>query len=181
MQDQIGERLALLQREIQFRQNEVTKLKEQLSTRQSEASSAHTAASANLDRNSELQSTLVTKDSQIKRQQDEIVRLKHDYDGMLMTRLGEGTSQMQLEAYRRENTRLLQMLAQTGEFKEFANMALDSGNSGVRFMDPKAAPTASEVKPAAKEQEDWIPEDAYKVAHDFRNKCASNISRAMMN
>ena len=31
------------------------------------------------------------------------------------------------------------------------------------------------------EKEDWIPEEAYKVAHDFRNKCASNISKAMMN
>jgi len=37
------------------------------------------------------------------------------------------------------------------------------------------------MKPADIEKEDWIPEDAYKVAHDFRNKCASNISKAMMN
>ena len=100
---------------------------------------------------------------------------------MLMTRLGEGTSQMQLEAYRRENTRLLQMLAQTDDYREFANMALYSGYNGVRFMDPKAEPTAAEIKPSTKEKEDWIPEDAYKVAHDFRNKCASNISKAMMN
>ena len=50
-----------------------------------------------MDRNTELQNTIVSKDSQIRRQQDEIIKLKHDYDGMLMTRLGEGTSQMQLE------------------------------------------------------------------------------------
>lgn len=109
------------------------------------------------------------------------MKLKHDYDSMLMTRLGEGTSQMQIEAYRRENARLLHMLAQTGEYRDFAQMALDSGNNGVRFMDPKSAPTASELKPEAEEKEHWIPEDAYKVAHDFRNKCASNISKALMN
>jgi hypothetical protein len=38
---------------------------------------------------------------------------------MLMTRLGEGTSQMQIEAYRTENARLLSMLSKTSEFKEF--------------------------------------------------------------
>lgn len=29
--------------------------------------------------------------------------------------------------------------------------------------------------------EDWIPEDAFKVAHDFRNKCAGQVSPALMN
>lgn len=37
------------------------------------------------------------------------------------------------------------------------------------------------MKPAELEKEDWIPEEAYRVAHDFRNKCASNVSKAMMN
>jgi hypothetical protein len=27
----------------------------------------------------------------------------------------------------------------------------------------------------------WIPEEAYKAAHDFRNKCAANVSKALMN
>lgn len=98
---------------------------------------------------------------------------------MLMTRMSEGTAQMQNEAYRNENARLLQMLASTDQYKEFAQVALDSGS--VRFMDPKAPATQSEMKPADLEKEDWIPEEAYKVAHDFRNKCASNISKAMMN
>ena len=31
------------------------------------------------------------------------------------------------------------------------------------------------------EMEDWIPEAAFKVAHDFRNKCASQISQSLMN
>mmetsp|Transcript_5009 Transcript_5009/g.8541 ORF Transcript_5009/g.8541 Transcript_5009/m.8541 type:complete len:117 (+) Transcript_5009:1-351(+) len=29
--------------------------------------------------------------------------------------------------------------------------------------------------------EDWIPEEAFKVAHDFRNHCASQISASLMN
>jgi len=48
-------------------------------------------------------------------------------------------------------------------------------------MDPNLPATTTEIKTAGSEKEDWIPEDAYKIAHDFRNKCASNISKAMMN
>jgi hypothetical protein len=48
-------------------------------------------------------------------------------------------------------------------------------------MDPVAPATTTQIKPSNEEKEDWIPEDAYKIAHDFRNKCASNISKAMMN
>ena len=47
----------------------------------------------------------------------------------------------------------------------------------------------SRVKPKDKytlkdftlEEEDWIPEEAFKVAHDFRNRCASQVSQALMN
>ena len=31
------------------------------------------------------------------------------------------------------------------------------------------------------ESDSWIPEEAFKVAHDFRNKCAANVSKALMN
>lgn len=86
---------------------------------------------------------------------------------------------MQIEAYRTENARLLQMLAKTSEYKEFALAAIDTGN--VRFMNPQSAATATAIKPGKEEKEDWIPEDAFKVAHDFRNKCAANVSKAMIN
>jgi hypothetical protein len=36
----------------------------------------------------------MNRDSQIRKQQDELVKIKKDYDSMLMTRLSEGTSQM---------------------------------------------------------------------------------------
>lgn len=88
---------------------------------------------------------MLQRDSQISKQKDELVKVKSDYDGMLMTRLSEGTAQMQIEAYRRENARLLNMLAKTNEYKEFAHSAIDSGN--VRFMDPVAPATTTEVKP----------------------------------
>jgi hypothetical protein len=78
------------------------------------------------------------------------------------------------------------MLSKTKEYANFANFAQDSG-SAVRYMDPeesKSTTATSRVeRPLGEsdEQDDWIPEGAYKAAHDFRNKCAANISKALMN
>ena len=104
-----------------------------------------------------------------------------------MTRKAEGTAQIQIEAYRQENARLLKLLSQTKEYADFAGLAQDSG-LGVRYMNPienEQAPSPNkscrEKKQEPVESDDWIPEEAYKVAHDFRNKCAANISKALMN
>ena len=52
-------------------------------------------------------------------------------------------------------------------------------------IDTEQAPSPNksvrDKKPEPVESDDWIPEEAYKVAHDFRNKCAANISKALMN
>ena len=31
------------------------------------------------------------------------------------------------------------------------------------------------------EQEDWVPAEAFRVAHDFRNKHAGAVPKSMMN
>mmetsp|Transcript_1246 Transcript_1246/g.1459 ORF Transcript_1246/g.1459 Transcript_1246/m.1459 type:complete len:187 (+) Transcript_1246:709-1269(+) len=88
-----------------------------------------------------------------------------------------------------DNERLIKLLASTKEFKNFAEFANDSGAS-VRYLDPQREPTTchfpkyeSKLKTLkqSEEMEDWIPEEAFKVAHDFRNKCAGQISTSLMN
>lgn len=132
---------------------------------------------------------IVRRDVENRRLQDEVVKLKHQIDTVVMTRMSEGTALMQNNAYRTENARLLKMLAQTGEFKEFADFALSSQGGSVRYMNANDSSSKSEnnssannqdIKPEI-EKEDWIPEEAYKAAHDFRNKCASTVSKAMIN
>lgn len=80
-----------------------------------------------------------------------------------------------------DNEKLVKLLANTKEFKNFGEFAADSGTS-VRFLDPSIGKAASSAqqnsgsktqKSESEEMEDWIPEDAFKVAHEFRNKCAS--------
>lgn len=55
-----------------------------------------------------------------------------------MTRKSEGTALLNIEHYKTDNERLIAMLSQTEEFKNFGTLAADSSNGGVgiRFMNP---------------------------------------------
>ena len=82
------------------------------------------------------------------------------------------------------------MLSKTKEYAGFASFAQDSG-TGVRYMDTEESKTTSSSSISSRKREnigenddgtdDWIPEEAFKAAHDFRNKCAANVSKALMN
>ena len=96
---------------------------------------------------------------------------------------------MQVEHYRKDNERLIKLLASTKEYENFGEFAIDSGE-GVRYLDPERQPSTchfpkyeSKLKSykAGEEMEDWIPEEAFKVAHDFRNHCAAQVSKSLMN
>lgn len=64
---------------------------------------------------------------------EELDQTRRSLDTIVLTRRAEGTAQLQLEAYRSENARLLSLLAKTTEFNNFAEFAIDSG-TGVRYM-----------------------------------------------
>ena len=64
---------------------------------------------------------------------DELDQTRRSLDTLVLTRRAEGTAQLQVEAYRSENARLLSLLAKTPEFNNFAEFAIDSG-AGVRYM-----------------------------------------------
>ena len=73
---------------------------------------------------------------------------------------------------------------------------MDSG-AGVRYMNAtnpaEKAPSPNKIrnKPTytadqnegfgEENGDEWIPDEAYRVAHDFRNRCAANVSKALMN
>ena len=71
------------------------------------------------------------------------------------------------------------MLAKTKEFGNFANVAIASGENGVRYMQSErvstpASPPKEETNSDDNDEADsWITETAYKVAHDFILKSLS--------
>ena len=110
-----------------------------------------------------------------------------------MTRKSEGTALLEIQHYKADNERLVAMLSQTKEFEQFGRLAADSvsdGGVGIRYLNPdrssdschypKKKNTLKDYKDKY-EADDWIPDEAFKVAHDFRNKCASQVSQTLMN
>lgn len=87
----------------------------------------------------------MNKDIQIKKLQQELDETNRSLDTVVLTRKSEGTAQLQNEAYRLENERLLKLLSKTKEFGHFAEFAQDSGN-GVRYMNPKVEQAPSPTK-----------------------------------
>ena len=114
-------------------------------------------------------------------------------DQMTMQRKSEGSALLQNEHYKLDNERLIKLLGGTDQYSNFAELATDSG-SNIRCLDNKREPAVKKgnnksVKSgpktknfkAGEEFEEWIPEEAFRIAHDFRNKSASQTSVSLMN
>jgi len=122
------------------------------------------------------------KDQQITELKQKLFETQKMLDEALLTRKSEGTALLQVEHFKADNARLVKLLASTKEFANFGEFAIDSGD--VRYLDPDRQPVkchgakTDSLKSfkAGEEKEDWIPEEAFKVAHDFRNKHAGQIS-----
>lgn len=102
-------------------------------------------------------------------------------DEVVMQRKAEGTALLEIEHFKTDNERLIKILSETKEFKNFGHLAADTDH-GVRFMNPDRQPEGCHYPKKQsvlknlkerEEMEDWIPEEAFRAAHDFRNKCAS--------
>jgi len=98
-----------------------------------------------------LEGQLANKTSLVSKLEEDLTKAHGEIDRVVLERRAEGTALMQAEAYRQENARLLGMLAKTKEYSNFAQLALDSGEQGVRYMEtqPKSeepAAGASEMK-----------------------------------
>jgi len=97
---------------------------------------------------------------------------------------------VQLEQLKQDNERLIEMLSQTDKFADFANFAKDSGGMMVYLGDPENPRTRchypkpkNKVRDIRPEEEmaDWVPEEAFRLAHDFRTKNGNKIGKTLIN
>lgn len=197
MADQTRERLHVLQREITYREQEVQDLRHKIKQKEMQTDAALVSDKLNRHNVAKLKGESDHKDQQIMELQDKLAECQRALDQMTLQRKSEGSALLQNEHYKLDNERLIKLLGSTEQYSNFAELATDSG-SNIRCLDNKRAPV---VKPkgkaatgksqkngtklkefrAGEEFEDWIPEEAFKIAHDFRNKCASQIQVSLMN
>ncbi|CDW83586.1 UNKNOWN [Stylonychia lemnae] len=197
VQSEAQKKLFQLQNEINSRENEINKLS--LNLREKDASLTKLVVTEKINRveNKEYRDLLQRKDQSIKQLQLELEDAKRKLDEIVMTRKSEGTALLEIHHYKADNERLIAMLSQTKEFENFGKLASDSvsdGGVGIRYMNPNPSNNSQPICHYPKQKsnlkdfytdknecEDWIPDEAFKLAHDFRNKCASNISQSLMN
>ena len=80
MQDQVKERLGVLQREINFRENEIAKLNSDIDKKQAESSAAAVSSQVNGQRKNELEQIVMTKDITIKKLQADLDETRRQLD-----------------------------------------------------------------------------------------------------
>lgn len=77
-----------------------------------------------------------------------------------------------VEQLKQDNERLLAMLRETKEYRDFAGFVEDSGGNVV---------SKPSVKAAANIVEEWLPDEAFRVAHQFREQHGNDLTPALIN
>ena len=135
---------------------------------------SHTAHFIERQQLEKLQQELRQKTLRIDELEAKLHTHQHTVDGLFLSKRSEGTLLLEIEHLKADNQRLVGLLKQTEEFKDFSELAEAAG--GIRYIPQsrscKAKKCHGEV--AAKELDDWVPSEAWRVAHDFLAKYGSS-------
>ena len=93
---------------------------------------------------------------------------QHSVDFLSLSKRSEGTLLLEIEHFKADNKRLVSLLRQTQDFKDFAELT----DGGSRYI-PKVKPSKKCHGDTGKEIEDWVPSEAWGIAHQFLAKFGS--------
>jgi hypothetical protein len=91
--------------------------------------------------------------------------------------LGEGVLKVEVEQLKEDNARLLKMLKGTKEYQEFADFVDDSGGQ-VKGIKPASISLVNNVD---LESEQWMPQEAFTLAHNFRDRHGNDLTPQLIN
>lgn len=113
----------------------------------------------------------------------------------MLNKKSETSQILELDQLKQDKDRLIKLLRATKEYREFADFADDNGGS-LRFLSSDEGPQKKKrgtgaKQPAARamspppdpdmEKNNWVPEEAYNLAHEVRNQTSGEISPKLMN
>lgn len=137
-----------------------------------------------------LESELQKAFESVNRLQADVEDRNKQIDELFSTRGGKlpSTKELEIQQLKEDNKRLLGMLKQTAEFKEFAGVVEDSGGN-VRYASRKSAPASSgencpikiEDQPTQENDGEWVPDPAFQLAHQFRQKHGNELTFDLVN
>jgi hypothetical protein len=136
----------------------------------------------NWSRYYESQELLKQKDIEISNLKSQLSILQKENEELLFKKKSEGTMLFELEHLKQDNRQLLQMLKTTKEYKDFASLADDNLQS-ISFLqklgqerENKGRICAVEEARRGKEEDMWVPAEAFQFAREFRFKYGGELT-----
>ncbi|CAI2362644.1 unnamed protein product [Moneuplotes crassus] len=184
------------QNELEQKEEEVVRLRDQLNISEERARAACVEIQQDKERIEDLAKEIKYKEEEISRMKHKCEQHEAKIDELMVNKKSDSTHLIEMDYLKEDKRRLLAMLKSTKEFKEFAEFADDSGGN-LRFLqaeEPDIAPSKKKRGTSAKqmyspgsrispenEKENWIPEEAYQLAHEVRYQTSGEISPQLMN
>jgi len=169
------------QKEMTIKDNDIASLKENIKEKNQTIATVTVVGDHFKEKSSICTKKLETKDETIAKLNEKIHDLQNELDNLYIKRKVEGTALLEVEHLKADNERLISMLKSSGQHKEFAEFLEDNSGGAIKIP-PKAPPKSKYGKRSqtvvSDVQEGWVPQDAYKLAHDILHKNKGNFTSA---
>lgn len=107
-------------------------------------------------------------------------RVQEMYEELYLQKGPDGGLKVEIDQLKRENERMMKMLRQTKEFAEFSEFIEDSGGQVKCVTNATKNPNITRELLDI-ESEHWMPQEAYNLAHTFRDQHGSDLTPALIN
>jgi hypothetical protein len=179
------------QREIDVREEEIGRLKNQLMNKDDAIKVISVAQERFKQQTMELEEEVQRKAIMIRTMGTSIKDGEKAVDSLSLNRRAEGTALLEVEHLKADNARLVRLLKSTKEFKNFGEFIEDSGNGAHAMTETKGGFQRECTKKKSQgktlktkstgELEDWIPAEAFNLAHSFRARYSQFLTESAIN
>jgi hypothetical protein len=156
--------LLALQQQIQLKDEEISELKRLLKKKDSNIEMLKTSSNLDDHRLKALTSSVLDVNREKTTLVEKVSEFQKKLDSSTFAKRNEAVLQVEIEHYKADNARLLELLRASNEFKTFAEFA--EASEGVRYLPRTNRP---KVNPS-EECDDWVPSESWKMVKDFLAK-----------
>jgi len=167
------------QQELKRRDEEIKQLRELIKNKDTSIQANSSTMHLDFTKIQNLEQKLAEKDQVISNLNQKLSQGQQNLDSLYLSKRSEGTLLLELEHYKSENARLVKLLKSTQEYQHFAEFA--EASAGIRYIPKSDNCKGRQEKCPSKtsETEDWVPSEAWRLAHDFLAKHGSSGFKAV--
>lgn len=196
LNDKARDKFESINKELEDKQKQLENLTQKLKSKDETIKNFTVNKEASQKNANEIKEELTNEKKLNQKQAEKISDLERKIDQLYLQKQSEGTMMLEIEHLKDDNQRLLQMLKSTDEFKDFAYLS-ETIPGGVRFIRDtgnkrKAISAATNTKlkekgyvpksqEILKDNQNWVPSEAYDFAVQFKKKYNVDLSENLIN